>query len=197
MKYRPTQPNINKEEKQSVNKINIFKYKDGTDYKGPYIYIKDIPYLLNQDNTIGERLYTQNSNDDIYTYIELKNSYLLNYTKPIPYNPLPSKKDYEQTYIDRYFVKRRNSNDSIIEISKNQYNTLSQKEIGIDENLYIGTSLQWKIYGILYDKYENDLIIEYGVYDTNKRTVQLKEKELPTLNKYLNQYAQFAKINSK
>jgi len=44
----------------------------------------------------------------------------------------------------------------------------------------------WKIYGPLYDKKENGILIQGGVIDSNLRSIQEASKKISGIGNYLN-----------
>jgi hypothetical protein len=134
--------------------------------------------------------------DEMYDsyYYTLHKQEFTKYVQPKLYIPKPSDTDYKKTTIKRYFLKRYKSDTPIIEIDEVQYKTLPNKFSGIDDNLYYGIELDWKIYGYRFDVKENNIITQYGVYDTNDRTLSIKELQMSDIRKALPNLVQFAKI---
>ncbi len=104
------------------------------------------------------------------------------------YYPVITEADYNNGYITRYFSKRVNGDaTNILEITEKDYDRYTDTL----EVLYITTQLDWKISGPLYDDFSNPNMPVYGVVDTNKRMIKLKEKEIPCLGLYLHNLTQF------
>lgn len=101
--------------------------------------------------------------------------------------PLPTLNDYRNGTMKRYFLQRRNSTlySDIIELDIIQYRSWRRVNSGIDENLYMAIELDWKLTGPL-----NDNSIGYGVVDTNRRIVLIKDAELPGLKGFLTDYTE-------
>ena len=102
---------------------------------------------------------------------------------------IPDLDDYENGKFTRYFLRRRNYStyEDIIEINKPQWKLWRRQGSGINENLYQGLELSWKLTGPLHDV-PNTFNTEYGVADTNQRLVFLKDREMPGLKNYLTDY---------
>lgn len=113
------------------------------------------------------------------------------YTAPIYKYPLPTIEDYNKGFFQRYFVRRRNYSTyvDIMEIDSKQFNTLNTPGTGIDGNLYIGTTINWKLTGPLKDVNTNSGTI-HGVEDTNRRLVEIKDKDLKGLINFLTDYTE-------
>jgi hypothetical protein len=60
--------------------------------------------------------------------------------------------------------------------------------------LYITMSLDWIITGPLKDYMTDTGVKMPGIYDTNQRTLHIKEKEMPGISKYLINPIQFSKL---
>lgn len=131
---------------------------------------------------------------DIKKYRLIENSKQIkvnNFHKIRAYHPKPLLSDYNNGIITRYFTIKVNDG-VIIEIDKLQYDLLKSKaKNGIDFNLYEPVSLKWKISGVKKDIYKGNIIVTYGVEDTNKRTVERLAKKYPTLKTYLSNWLEF------
>jgi hypothetical protein len=105
---------------------------------------------------------------------------------------IPTESDFEAGKIIRYFLRRRNTStyEDITEINKDQYKLWKQSSGGIDRTLYNAIELEWKLTGPLNDIREG-INITYGVSDTNKRMVELKDIEFPGLKNFLTDYIEY------
>lgn len=197
MKYLPKQPKTN--DSIIYESKGDYCLKNGELYFGKYHINNGIRYTGTPDNLIKEVLYdTLKVEDPTYEtyYYTLNKKEFDKYVSPNPYIPIITIKDYVKSYLVRYFIKRRNSVLPIMEIDERQYNTLPVKFFGIDENLYDGIKLEWKIYGSKNDiKDLNGNIIEYGIIDTNYRTLKQKENEMQGISKALPDLMQYGKVS--
>lgn len=181
--------------------------KDGTEYIGFYHRYID-------GNIMSEAVFNRATSVNLIRYIDqVKQPENLLYNRlakrvrysvkdPYQVYPVPTEKDFKAGKITRYFLRRRNLTtfEDIYEVNRPQYISWKKPKDGIDETLYSGLELSWKITGPL-----NDIgvspNIEYGVYDTNKRMVQLKNREFPGLLYFLTDYTELtiysAYINDK
>jgi len=115
--------------------------------------------------------------------------YLKNYPSINTMTPIPTDTDYANGVMVRYFIKRVNGgNDTIMEVSKQTFEE-TKKNI-----LYITMSLDWIITGPLKDYMTDTGVKMPGIYDTNQRTLHIKEKEMPGISKYLINPIQFSKL---
>ena len=124
-------------------------------------------------------------------------SFLNNLSKKQELRPTlltPTEQDYKRGFITRYFAKKLNIEGiQIFEITQSDYNSINVKD-GKYFDIYQVISLDWKITGRKYDDYSNNLMPIYGIVDTNRRTLEIKEKEMQGLKKYFeNRLTEFAK----
>lgn len=149
---------------------------DGTEFKGYYHKYADGMVMtgFNYNELTSEYLSTYRPQTS-FKYDVLTKTNVKNYTTPQQYYPRPSKNDYDQGYVTRYFIRRANNvDDRIVEIDVKQWNLIGSR---IDPFLYLKTSLPWKLTGNQAD-----------VEQTNFKVVQKYNTELPGLQKYLRNY---------
>ena len=72
-------------------------------------------------------------------------------------------------------------------INKDQFLSWKKPNFGIDNTLYIATEVEWKLTGPRFDD-RSSVNIVYGVEDTNKRIVELKDDEYPGIKNFLTNY---------
>lgn len=109
--------------------------------------------------------------------------------KFVPHYPKPLQSDYIKGYFIRYFSKTVGHNDSIIEISKTQFDNFELNNNDKQSILqYQVISLFWQISGPLYAKADHA-----GIIDTNKRLVNNKEPQFSGLKNYIgDQYDKYS-----
>lgn len=119
---------------------------------------------------------------------------LPNYGEFTPYIPQPTEEDYRRGHILRYFSKRINAVDDIIEISKEQHDDFLGDNInGFDTILFKVTSMFWRISGPLNDVQKTPFNRYPGIISTNERIVKEREKEIPGIIRYINnEYDKYA-----
>jgi hypothetical protein len=101
---------------------------------------------------------------------------------------VPTQEDYEKGSYTRYFIKRKGTKN-IVEVGEEELNNVGST---ISEVLFEGFQLEWKISGILNDKYDSKGIRqESGVRDTNRRTIQRLEQEYIGISDKLKNLTQF------
>lgn len=120
-----------------------------------------------------------------------------NYKKPISVFIQPTNDDYANGFITRHFAYKRNErNQFFVEVDKKQTIDYYVDRTGINQYLYGLFDLVWKLTGPEFDiKNSEGNIIEFGVIDTNKRTVARLSKEFPILAVILNNPRQFSKYD--
>ena len=168
--------------------------QDGTEYIGFYHkYIDGILMTEAVFNKITSKKLIPYADSitqpDNFLYNQLINKKNLKRPSPRYVFPRPTEKDYKNGKFDRYFIRRRNLTtiEDIIEIDLAQYKLWKEAGVGIDETLYNAIIVSWKLTGTYYDS-GTAPNIQYGVYDTNKRIVNLKDKDFPGLKDFLTDY---------
>lgn len=158
------------------------KYIDGTVLSGAvYSRIESkklIPYVN----------IAQDPDNVVYDSLKKKSKF----KTPRTVYTIPTESDFEAGKITRYFLRRRNTStyEDIVEIDKDQFKLWKQSSGGIDRTLYDAIALDWKLTGPLNDIREG-INITYGVSDTNKRMVELKDTEFPGLKNFLTDYIEY------
>jgi hypothetical protein len=185
------------------------------EYIGVY-FESNKAFFTYTDNGEGPRDYLVQilKDKDVILYSKFPNTLKPIYNPPLPKETIvfPEEKDYKKGYIDRHFAKKINDKNGVIkEINlknKKLVNQLKQSKI-----LYKMIEVRWKLTGPIndvninktynpyaeptQDEYGQDNSgIVYGVEDTNRRTVALKNKEMPGLKGKLINHIQFARISS-
>jgi hypothetical protein len=106
-----------------------------------------------------------------------------------PYQPVPTQKNYEDGFLKRYFVQKSNDiNAPIFEINQSNYAKLSPIA---DYSLVV---LKWRISGSIdpvYDDVGN--ILDFGVRESNKKTLEFYKEKIPGLKYRITNYLQFYK----
>ena len=181
-------------------------FTDNTEYIGQYhtyttgevfseaSYVKDksrilIPYinidLINEQNEIGIDT-TKN-----FEYDNIKNFDVTKSIIPNPSRQPISNNDIKSEYIIRYFAYKVNDGQ-LLELDKDTYNKVGSED-GLDKILWRKFQLRWKVSGPDNDIIKSDgSISEYGIIDTNKRTIALKSEEYPTLMDYIVDYKDYS-----
>jgi len=137
-------------------------------------------------NTLGVDATIQNSKDTniVTDYLKIKENretgFNVNKPRQIPsYNPvLPTQKDYNLGVFVRYFCKKRSEN-SYIEIDKDTFNNLVERDSTIAFDLYRPFKLPWTLTSPNNDKNE--------VEQTNAKTIKVisVREKTPGLDVYL------------
>lgn len=171
-----------------------FMFLDGTEYKGFYHKYVDGNIMSGAiyDEKTSRTLIPYRSESQLST-INSEYTTVINKTgNKIPnYNPVTLKYpnlslgDYELGKITRYFLKRRTQLTSFIEIDKEQ-------STNFDRSLYELVTIDWKLTGPYNDIITNGIITTPGVYDTNKRMIDLKSKKIRGIEMILNNYIELS-----
>ena len=143
-------------------KLGLLEYADGVPFQGDYIKTNDGKYYSGHSNTdlsFPLRLIETEILDDskkqigfglnvkIFSQFKKSIKNRLQNVKPIPViKNTPTELDYDRGYYNRYFCTRINS-DTYIEISKDTFDSIQQKDNVYDYNLYNVGSIKWFIKG--------------------------------------------------
>ena len=93
------------------------------------------------------------------------------------FEPTPNTQDYENQYIFRYFIRKRNETNGIIyEVNKDTYDEFR------NDTLYFGIKIKWKIWG---DKKETE--------ELNIKSIAYGKKMLSNLDSYVKNYLKYWK----
>lgn len=161
-------------------------------------YYSGKPGAQNRQELFQTEVYTVLQEDlNKLKYFGLNKKFYKKYDNPIYVIIKPTDADYKKGYITRYFIKRKfDDSAEIIEIDEKQYKTLIPEFSGLDENLYTGIDIRWKLTGPYHDIKVAGRIVKSGIIDTNQRTLDLAEKTMPGIRRYLPNLIQFAKETS-
>lgn len=106
-----------------------------------------------------------------------------NIAKPSTYIPIISQEDYDNGYIDRFFVARINYFD-VIETNYKDYNIANT-------SYFIKTKIDWKITGPEYNTYIGKTLQETGVVNYNNFRIRDVQLYIKNINIILNNPKQF------
>jgi hypothetical protein len=171
--------------------------EDGTEYVGYYHRYIDgkvasgAVYLRSESVKLIKYINVVTQPDNIIYNTLIKKTKAFKSPKQVI--PIPTEEDYNIGRVTRYFLRRRNYStfEDIIEINEAQFKLWKRTSSGVNQNLYSGLKIDWKLTGPLNDIQEGINIV-YGVYDTNKRLVLLKDYEMPGLKNFLTDYVEFS-----
>lgn len=125
-----------------------------------------------------------------FEYDDIKRVTITVSRTPVPRIITPTQLDYQRGYMTRYFAKKINET-LIIEINFNDFNEVGS-ENGLDSNIWKVFSLKWKISGKLVDELDsNGNVVNYGVLDTNQRTINAYERDYRGIRGYLSNPQEF------
>ena len=181
-------------------------YVDGTEYIGQYhryttdevfseaTYIDGkskilIPYI--DTNTIGQQNELGIDTSKNFEYNSIKTLDVQISQIPNPNTERVTDRDIEVGYVVRYFAYKVNDGQ-LLELNKEDYDSVGSPN-GLDSILWKKFNLRWKITGPdndILDRFGN--IKESGIIDTNRRTLNLKSEEYPTLMEYITDLTEYA-----
>ena len=117
-------------------------------------------------------------------------------TELVPYYPSPLDSDYARGYFTRYFAKTVSGPGVIFEISKLNFTKIQNGDIEAENILgYESIDMLWQLTGPLKDTRISQYQIKGGVFDTNKRVTETKNKVFNGLIDYIGgDYTKFARI---
>jgi hypothetical protein len=181
-------------------------YVDGTEYIGQYhryttdevfseaTYIDGkskilIPYI--DTNTIGQQNELGIDTSKNFEYNSIKTLDVQISQIPNPNTERVTDRDIEVGYVVRYFAYKVNDGQ-LLELNKEDYDSVGSPN-GLDAILWKKFNLRWKITGPdndILDRFGN--IKESGIIDTNRRTLNLKSEEYPTLMEYITDLTEYA-----
>jgi hypothetical protein len=186
---------------------NEFTTPNGKPYIGKY-------YLTYQNRAFTGINPVLGTNEELTALTSSNNIPLNNYTAAITQNtqkkakksnveleelssyfPIPIASDYSRGYFTRYFAKKVSGLQNIIEISQMDYAQLQDKNISPTILGYESTSMLWQLTGPMYDTRKSQYEIVGGVYTTNKRVTESKQKTFNGILEFIGEnYTKYAKI---
>jgi hypothetical protein len=111
------------------------------------------------------------------------------------YFPVPIASDYARGYFTRYFAKNVTGPQYIIEISQMDYSQLQNGNVSPTVLGYESTSMLWQLTGPAHNTRISQYQVTGGVYDTNKRVTEAKQKGFNGIIEFIGgDYTKFAKI---
>jgi len=112
-----------------------------------------------------------------------------------PYYPIPLDSDYTRGYFTRYFAKNVSGPGFIIEISQLDWTKIQDGNVSDTVLGYETTSMLWQLTGPLNDTRISQYQIQGGVFSTNKRVTEAKQKSFRGIIEYIGgDYTKFAQI---
>jgi hypothetical protein len=117
------------------------------------------------------------------------NSNIFNLNTPSTIVPTPTKLDYEDGFLIRYFVRKANDvNGFIFEVSQETF------ELYLENPYWVCGELKWRIAGPVEPVYKsNGELDDMGVRKSNKTSINFTAKSLPNIGLYLPNLLQFYK----
>jgi hypothetical protein len=121
-----------------------------------------------------------------------KNTVFTRYSAPRSVKRQATDDDTIVGVMTRYFIYKRNEpNRVFFEIDPIQAQSYKTKKSGINSSLYGLIEFQWKLNGPEHDVYENNILMQPGVVDTNKRIILRHSKKFRKLAEIVTNYKEF------
>jgi len=96
----------------------------------------------------------------------------------------PTQDDFNKTYMTRYIISYKLTSKPVyVDVDKNTYFQMINSP---DKLYYYYDEVLWKISGPTYDEFKDGVLIKGGIIDSNKRSIQKSENNIPGLSNYLN-----------
>jgi hypothetical protein len=173
---------------------------DGKSFTGPNPNLGPNEILdkiqINGDSNIGLKS-LQNSQGNTKFVTELSgitNNVNTSQKNIVSFFPRPIQSDYDLGYIDRFFVKQKNNNGYITEISRLQYTEIVNGAVGYNISLLQTLNIRWKLTGPLNSKRISQYDVRAGIIDTNKRLVEQANPNFFGIIEFIGgNYSKFAK----
>lgn len=168
-------------------KLGEFVLIDGTDYEGMYHELPNGQTFTGETQSLKSIEIIKkdfNVSPDVRQYNNIRGNSIVTYTSPKLFFPIITKDDYDNGYIERFFVQKRNNPvNTVIEISYDEYTNIGTDPGNINSMAWNNVFIRWKI-----SKLTPDILSTL-----NKMEVDIAEIVFPGLKKYLSNYLEFSK----
>lgn len=192
---------------------NEFTLPDGTPYTGRYYVTYDNQAYTGTNPVLGTNILLTNildrqANRGSEGHFTLSTANYINavssqnrvnpnveLTTLEPYYPIPLDTDYARGYFTRYFAKAVSGPGYIIEISQLDWTKIQNGNVSDSVLGYETMDMLWQLTGPLHDVRKSQYQIIGGVYETNKRVTESKQKGFRGIVEFIGgDYTKFAKI---
>lgn len=187
-----------------------FKLPDGSYYSGRYYLTYDGKAYAGVNPIVGtNQLLTPVKQDNVVVPLVFKRTTLNTTQIPesnttvestelrqlVPYYPVPLESDYARGYFTRYFAKQLVGQNFILEVSEGDWANINNGLTQQDFVAYEVTSMLWQLTGPLNNRRISQYQVQGGVFDTNKRVTEAKNRTFSGLVEFIGgDYTKFAKI---
>jgi len=118
-------------------------------------------------------------------------------TELVPYYPVPLDSDYARGYFTRYFAKTVSGPGYVIEISELDWTKIQNGNVSNTVLGYETMDMLWQLTGPLKDTRKSQYQIVGGVFSTNKRVTEAKQKSFRGIVEFIGgDYVKYARITS-
>lgn len=116
-------------------------------------------------------------------------------TQLVPYYPIPLDSDYARGYFTRYFAKNVSGPGYVIEISQLDWTKIQNGNVSNTVLGYETMDMLWQLTGPLNDTRKSQYQIVGGVFSTNKRVTEAKQKSFRGIVEFIGgDYTKYARI---
>jgi hypothetical protein len=116
-------------------------------------------------------------------------------TSLAPYYPIPLDSDYARGYFTRYFAKTVSGPGYVIEISQLDWTKIQNGNVSSTVLGYETMDMLWQLTGPLNDTRKSQYQIIGGVFSTNKRVTEAKQKSFRGIVEFIGgDYIKYARI---
>jgi len=168
-------------------KKDEFILLDGTDYEGLYHELPNGQTFTGATQEINSKEIIKKVlkvSEDVKSYNRIKQQSISYYKTPVTVFRIILDDDYDNGYIERFFVQKRNNPiNTIMEIDYDQYSNIGPDPGNINSLLYNSIFIRWKI-----SKLNKDIMSTL-----NKIEVDTANVIFPGLKKYITNYLEFSK----
>jgi hypothetical protein len=112
-----------------------------------------------------------------------------------PYYPIPLDSDYARGYFTRYFAKTVSGPGYVIEISQLDWSKIQDGNVNTTVLGYETMDMLWQLTGPLNDTRKSQYQIVGGVFSTNKRVTEAKQRSFRGIIEFIGgDYVKYARI---
>lgn len=159
---------------------------NGSNYVGGYHILPNGHYFTGFNPSEKSVELFEKRNDwsaDVTTYNRIKQIVTMNYVQPTPYLSIPTLDDYNDGYLYRYFVQKRNNPlVTIMEIDVNQFNAINTKnQPGLNGTIWNSAVIKWKLTG--------SNILEFNLRELEQAEILYKFRGLRAILTNLKEYS--------
>jgi len=129
------------------------------------------------------------------TQAQAQDYFSVDLTELVPYYPVPLDSDYARGYFTRYFAKTVSGPGYVIEISQLDWTKIQNGNVSNTVLGYETIDMLWQLTGPLNDTRKSQYQIVGGVFSTNRRVTEAKQKSFRGIVEFIGgDYIKYARI---